>query len=65
MKISVISFEEARARLPKVGDRLMLTPAHHDRESPELCVVDYVHTQNRWFRVRFVSSGVCNCYKVP
>lgn len=65
MKMSLISLEKARKRLPKIGDRLVLAPTHYDKAPPEPCIVDYVHTKHRWYRVQFISSGIRNCYKVP
>ena len=63
--------DDVRAMLPKVGDRLMRKPTCYygfysrfrvDRELP--CEVVYVHPEHLWYAVRF-SSGIIESYKLP
>ena len=66
-----VTVEEARAMLPKVGDRLMRVPSQHSdyvgllSAKPMPCVVTYVHRENLWYSVRFDNFGYTEGYKVP
>lgn len=64
--------DEVRATLPRVGDEMMLKPtfyygfyAQADPKICRPCVVTYVHTKNMWFSVRFKDSGIVESYKLP
>lgn len=62
--------ESLRATLPKVGDELIRTPSYYgfmskEQAKPRSCVVDYVHTEHLWYRVRFNKGGQYECYKLP
>lgn len=60
--------EAVRALLPNVGDELMRTPHMQitslgfDRPRPQMCVVEYVNTEHMWYRVRFVDTGIVECF---
>lgn len=61
--------KEARAMLPKVGDKLMRVPTLHDspgfgQPAPRACTVIQVNEAHLWYRVRF-ANGLEECYKVP
>lgn len=61
--------EEVRAAMPKVGDRIIRKPNMTKELSdkaprPQPCVVEYVHTENLWYRVRF-DNGARECFKAP
>lgn len=65
----LISVENARAELPKVGDRLMLPPTLHKglgntQARPRPCVVEYVNEEKLWYIVRF-DMGFRECFRVP
>lgn len=56
--------------LPEVGDRLVrvmtaTTWDLGDVYKPEPCEVVYVNKTHRWFEVRFLESGVRECYNLP
>lgn len=62
--------EEARAMLPEVGDRLMMSPVHEKeifgRAAPRRsCTVVHVNRPHCWFSVVFDHNGVRESYKVP
>lgn len=64
--MALISVEEARALLPRVGDRLMLVPTLHKKSQfavayPSPCVVEYVHREHLWYKVRF-DAGFTECF---
>lgn len=63
----MISIQEARAMLPRVGDSRMETPTapFHLEGAPERCVVIEVHPAHLYYRVRFNETGLTECYKVP
>lgn len=61
--------ESIRATMPQVGDRLVRTPTFsgfmsREQSVPRPCVVDYVHPEHLWYRVRF-ENGLTECYKLP
>lgn len=65
----LISVEDARAMLPKVGDRLVLAPTLHKGlgntlSLPKPCVVEYVNEEHLWYKVRF-DLGFTECFHVP
>lgn len=56
--------------LPKVGDRLVrvmtaTTWDLGDVYKPEPCEVIHVNKEHNWFEVRFLDSGVRECYNLP
>lgn len=56
--------------LPKVGERLtrVMTSTTWDLDGayqPEPCVVTYVNNAHNWFKVKFLDSGIEECYNVP
>lgn len=60
--------EEIRNQLPKVGDVRMEKPTDGDAayaSSPQKCVVVEVSEQGLWYRVKFLSSGANECYRLP
>ena len=70
----LLSREEMEAMLPNVGDIRMerptidesTTPKGAFRETPaRRCVVEEVHREHLWYRVRFENTGLCECYIVP
>lgn len=66
----LISVEEARSMLPKVGDRLLRVPTLHKslsmtRAKPHLCTVTHVNRERLWYSVRFDRYGYTESYKVP
>ena len=71
--MALLSKEEVRAQLPKLGDHLMLPPtidettpsrgAEHATR-PQHCVVVEVNAAHLWYTVRF-DSGFRESYKVP
>ena len=59
---------EARKLLPKIGERRMEVPTFLDKceaAAPQRRVVVQVSEWGLWYRVRFESTGRCECYKVP
>lgn len=61
---------QAEQLLPAVGEKLRKTPAYLDDDhrrgrSPRDCIVVEVNPLSLWFRVRFVNSGLHQCFKVP
>ena len=61
---------EARQLLPKVGDVREEIPTYSKAAGvpappPQKCVVVYVNTAHLWYRVRFIDTGLHECYKVP
>lgn len=63
----MITIQDARNMLPKVGDVRMEIPylPHHIAPEPEKCVVIEVNRDHLYYRVRFTGSGSVECYKVP
>lgn len=62
----LISVEDTRAMLPKVGDRLILAPTLHKGLKncamlPRPCVVEYVNEEHLWYQVRF-DLGFTECF---
>lgn len=64
--------DDVRASLPKVGDELMRRPSYYygfysryDLNVERPCVVTYVHPEHLWYSVRFVQSGIVESYKLP
>lgn len=63
---------EMRDALPKVGDRLMMTPtaltyglgSRDTPPEPQPCTVEQVNPERLWYRVRF-DAGYCECYRAP
>lgn len=56
--------------LPKVGDYLMREPGALNSDLRKKiirkrCVVVEVNTQALWYRVRWLDSNYCECFKVP
>lgn len=56
--------------LPNVGDKLVrimtsTTWDIGDVRRPEPCVVTYINKTHGWFEVRFLDSGIKECYKLP
>ena len=69
--MALLTPEDIRAQLPKVGDRLMKKPGYYhgflsksDGMTPKPCVVTYVHPEHNWYTVQF-ESGVQQAYKLP
>ena len=67
----MISIEEARALLPKVGDVRMEVPTideggtkHIGVRKAQRCTVVYVNTAHLWYTVVF-ADGIRESYKVP
>lgn len=55
-------------KFPKVGDRIMKTmssSACWKEDKPEPCIVTYVNKPKKYYQVKFVDSGLTECYKVP
>lgn len=63
----MITIQDARNMLPKVGDVRVEIPTIPDKQGPRPmeCVVVEVHPAHLWYRVRFTGSGFYECYKVP
>lgn len=63
--------EELQAFLPNVGDELMRKPTMCnttlglERPKPQPCIVEYVNREHLWYKVRFVETGLTECYKYP
>ena len=64
--------DDVRATMPKVGDELMRKPAYYygffsqrDVVMEQPCVVIYVHPEHLWYTVRFKRSGIVESYKLP
>lgn len=64
--------DDVRATLPKVGDELMLKPnfyygfySQRDVIMERPCEVVYVHPEHLWYSVRFKKSGIIESYKLP
>lgn len=62
--------EQLQAMLPKVGDVLERPPTLHKslgfgEAAPQPCVVEYVNAPHRWYMVRFIKTGIRQCYKLP
>lgn len=62
--------EATQVLLPEVGDKLMRTPNVHkawgvENPYPRPCVVEEVHKEHLWYRVRYPDTGFTECYKVP
>lgn len=56
--------------LPKIGDKLnrIMTACTYDPEvtySPQPCVVTYVNQRHKYYQVRFLGSGITECYNLP
>lgn len=66
----MIMKEDARALLPRVGDKLKKAPTVVQPRGlvqsmePQDCEVVEVSQRGLWYRVRFL-SGATECYKVP
>ena len=63
----LIEKSEARAMLPKVGDRLWRVPSYlkWDKEAPQRrCVVVQVNRANLWYLVRYFHDGLYECFRV-
>ena len=62
------TLDDARAQLPRVGDRRMEIPTIADgsgyNEKPQPCVVIEVNEAHLWYIVRF-ENGFRESYKVP
>lgn len=64
--------EEARALLPRLGSKRMEIPTvdesqntHQDsHKTPQKCVVVYVNPEHLWYTVQF-ENGTRESYKVP
>lgn len=65
---------ELMRQLPKVGDRRLErrtlegknSAAYNERYGkPEPCTVVEVNHAHLWYRVKFDSTGWCECYKLP
>lgn len=64
----LLSVDDVRAKLPKVGDELLRVPTLNGGDcignpGPRPCVVDYVNEEHLWYRVRF-RNGVQEAYKL-
>ena len=62
--------DDLRRQLPPVGFRMRKRPyAGHENAEQALplawCQVVYVNYRHLFYRVRFMGSGICECYKVP
>lgn len=64
--------DDVRATMPKVGDELMRKPSYYygfysryDLNVDRLCEVIYVHPKHLWYTVRFKKSGIIESYKLP
>lgn len=62
--------EELRAMLPQVGERrleVMHASTSSQLEPPRAqpCTVVEVNAEHIWYRVRFDTTGLCQCYKLP
>lgn len=56
--------------LPRVGDKLMRVVTEYACEYdsvriPKACVVTYVNKKHGWYRVKFIESGITECYGLP
>lgn len=56
--------------LPNVGDKLTKVMsrgsfAQAEFMIPEACEVTYVNTAHNWYEVRFINSGLRECYSLP
>lgn len=67
----MMTIEEARALLPKVGDTRMEVPTidengpkHMATRQPQRCTVVYVNAAHLWYTVVF-ADGIRESYKVP
>lgn len=64
----MITKEEVRAMLPRVGERRMEVPTVLKGEGynkePRPCVVTYVNRRHLWYEVRF-ENGTRESYKLP
>lgn len=64
----LISKDEVRAQLPKVGDRRMeiptITEGNGYNKTPKPCVVVEVNRAHFWYTVKF-EDGFRESYKVP
>lgn len=68
----MMTVNDARSLLPKVGDVRMEVPTIYKSSSnveaealpPEECTVVEVNAAHLWYRVRF-ENGWHECYKVP
>lgn len=63
----IMTKEEVRRLMPRVGDRRMETQSTTMKiptETPQACTVIEVNPTNLWYRVRF-DNGCCECYKLP
>lgn len=49
-------------KFPKLGDQLNLIMT--GSTEPEPCIVTYVNKPHNYYQVRFINSGVRECYKV-
>lgn len=64
----MLTKEEVRAMLPKVGDRRMEVPTilgdkMYNKE-PRPCVVTYVNRRHMWYEVKF-KDGTRESFKLP
>ena len=63
--------EELQEFLPNVGDTLERVPTVYnstiglERPKPQPCIVEYVNREHLWYKVRFVKTGLTECFKVP
>jgi hypothetical protein len=64
----MIAIKDAAKLLPKVGDirkeKMTLTDTIVSIPA-QRCVVVEVNEERLWYRVRFDSTGTCECYKWP
>lgn len=70
--MALLTPDDVRAMMPKVGDELMRKPTcyhgflgRHDMNTVRPCVVTYVHPEHLWYSVRFKESGIIESYKMP
>ena len=63
----LIEKSEARAMLPRVGDRLWRVPSYlkWEKEAPQRrCVVVQVNRAHLWYLVRYFHDGLYECFRV-
>lgn len=55
------------SQMPRIGEKRMETPTIMDgieTAKPQKCVVVEVSAKGLWYRVRFIETGRCECYKI-
>ena len=62
--------EELRGLLPKIGERRVENAVVSDviqltGKKAGLCTVVGANEEHFWYRVRFDSTGACQCFKLP